>query len=200
VKLFFSPTSPFVRKVVLSAKIRGLESQIELLSTNPHVSPPELLLFNPLSKVPCLVTGDGVALFDSPVICEYLDSVGEAPPLFPDHGGLRWVALKQQALGDGIMDAGVLARMESMRPEEETRAQVIERQKAAITRSLVLLEENPPEAGHPTIGAITVACALGYLDFRYAADNWRDGHPRLAQWLDGFSAGTPAFAETIPPG
>lgn len=198
-KLFYSPTSPFVRKVILAAKIRGLEAQIALVPSNPHVSPPDLLAVNPLSRIPALVTEDGVALFDSPVICEYLDSLGDAPPLFPASGGARWVALKQQALGDGIMDAGVLGRMESMRPEEETRTGVIARQKASIARSLTLLEATPPEAGHPTIGGVTVACALGYLDFRYAADDWRAGHPRLAHWLESFSAAVPGFAETIPP-
>ncbi|MCB8877260.1 glutathione S-transferase N-terminal domain-containing protein [Acidisoma silvae] len=198
-KLFYSPTSPFVRKVVIAAEIRGLLSQIERLSSNPHVSPPDLLSVNPLSKIPCLVTGDGVSLFDSPLICEYLDSLGDAPPLFPDHGGPRWIALKQQALGDGMMDAAVLARMESVRPEEETRAQVILRQKAVVTRGLAALEESPPEIGHPTIGTVTVACALGYLDFRFAADDWRAGHPRLAHWLEAFAAAVPSFAETVPP-
>ncbi|MCB8879622.1 glutathione S-transferase N-terminal domain-containing protein [Acidisoma cellulosilytica] len=198
-KLFYSPTSPFVRKVVLAAKIREIDSQIELVPTDAHSSPAALLSANPLSKVPCLMTEDGVALFDSPVICEYLDSLGDAPPLFPDHGGVRWTALRQQALADGMMDAAVLGRMESVRPQEETRAKVIERQKAAVTRGLALLEETPPEAGHPTIGTISVACMLGYLDFRFAADDWRAGHPRLARWLESFVAATPAFAETAPP-
>jgi glutathione S-transferase len=199
VKLFYSATSPFVRKVVLAAKLRGLDGQIERLPTDAHSSPAALLATNPLSKVPCIVTEDGVALFDSPVICEYLDSLGDAPPLFPDHGGLRWLALRQQALADGMMDAAVLARMESVRPAEETRDQVIVRQKAAVSRSLALLEEEPPEDGHPTIGTVSLACALGYLDFRFAADAWRDHHPRLARWLDGFAAAVPAFAETAPP-
>lgn len=198
-KLFYSPTSPFVRKVVIAAKIRGLDAQIERLPTDAHSSPATLLAANPLSKVPCLLTEDGVALFDSPVICEYLDSLGDAPPLFPDHGGPRWTALRQQALADGIMDAAVLARMESVRPQEETRSTVITRQKSAVTRGLTVLEEHPPEAGNPTIGAVSVACALGYLDFRFAAGNWREGHPRLARWLDGFAEAVPGFAETAPP-
>ncbi len=198
-KLFYSSTSPFVRKVVIAARLRGLDSQIERLPTDAQSSPAVLLAANPLSKVPCLVADDGVALFDSPVICEYLDSLGDAPPLFPEHGGQRWLALRQQALADGMMDAAVLARMESVRPADETRAKVIERQKAAVSRSLALLEENPPEEGHATIGTIAIACALGYLDFRFAADAWRDHHPRLAAWLEGFTKAVPAFAETAPP-
>lgn len=199
-QLFYSPTSPFVRKVVIAAKLRGLDCQIERLPTDAHSSPAALLAANPLSKVPCLVTDDGVALFDSPVICEYLDSLGDAPPLFPDHGGQRWLALRQQALGDGIMDAAVLARQESGRPEEETRTKVISRQKAAVSRGLAMLEATPPESGHPTIGTVSVACALGYLDFRFAADDWAANHPRLAAWFGSFKSDVPAFGETVPPG
>ena len=109
-KLFYSPTSPFVRKVVACAITRDLDGQIERIRTDAHASPAALLAANPLSKVPCLLTQDGEALFDSPVICEYLDSIGDAPPLFPDHGATRWVALRYQALGDGMMDAAVMAR------------------------------------------------------------------------------------------
>jgi glutathione S-transferase len=197
-KLFYSPTSPFVRKVVACAIIRGLDSRIERIRTDAHTSPPALLAVNPLSKVPALLTEDGVALFDSPLICEYLDSVGEEPPLFPGHGASRWVALRHQALGDGMMDAAVLARGEILRPQEAARQATIDRQKAAVTRALALLEEHPPTDGLRDIGGITIACALGYLDFRYADDAWRDHHPRLAHWFEGVS-GLPGMAETGPP-
>src|SRR5690242_20268052 len=143
-KLYYSPTSPFVRKVMACRSTRSLERQVTLATVNPHVSPPELLGVNPLSKVPCLVTEDGLPLFDSPVICEYLDSLGEALPLFPDHGPHRWRALKEQAMGDGILDAAVLRRLESARPREEARDGVILRQKTAIDRTLDALEADPP--------------------------------------------------------
>jgi glutathione S-transferase len=197
-KLFYSPTSPFVRKVVACAIIRDLDSRIERIATDAHASLPAFLAANPLSKVPALLTEDGEALFDSPVICEYLDSIGDAPPLFPGHGASRWAALRYQALGDGMMDAGVLARGESLRPAEDARQANIDRQKAAVARSLALLEAHPPSDGLPDIGGITVACALGYLDFRYAADGWRDHHPRLTQWFAGFST-LPGIAQTAPP-
>ena len=197
-QLFYSPTSPFVRKVVACAMIRGLDSRIERIRTDAAASPPALLAANPLSKVPALLTEDGVALFDSPLICEYLDSIGEAPPLFPEHGASRWVALRLQALADGMMDAAVMARGESVRPQEAARQANIDRQKAAVSRSLALLEDHPPADGLPDIGKISVACALGYLDFRFAADGWRDHHPRLAQWFATVSA-WPAIAETAPP-
>lgn len=198
-KLFYSATSPFVRKVVLCAIIRDLDAQIERVPTDAHASPAALLTANPLSKVPCLLTEDGEALFDSPVICEYLDSVGEAPPLFPEHGA-RWQALRMQALADGMMDAAVLARMEQMRPEEPARAAAIARQLATVSRGLAQLEEHPPAEAHPDIGSVSVVCALGYLDFRFAGLDWRASHPRLARWFETFSAALPGFAETMPPG
>jgi len=196
VRLHYSATSPYVRKVMACAIGRGIEGRIELAPTNPHVSPPELLADNPLSKVPCLVTDDGLALFDSPVICEYLDSVGEALPMHPPPGPARWRALKFQAVADGILDAAVIRRLEAARPREAAREANIARQKAAMDRALDLLEADPP-ANHADIGAISVACALGYLDFRFADDPWRDGHPRLASWLAAFGA-HPGLARTVP--
>ncbi len=92
-KLYYSATSPFVRKVMACAIARGLDHQIERIDTDPHVSPASLVRNNPLSKLPCLITDDGLALFDSPVICEYLDSVGDVIPLFPPGGPVRWRAL-----------------------------------------------------------------------------------------------------------
>ena len=195
-KLFHSPTSPYARKVVACAITRGIDGQIELLRTDPHVSPPQLLAVNPLSRIPCLVTDDGLSLFDSPVICEYLDTIGDALPLFPAHGAQRWRALKFQALADGIMDAAVGRRMEMGRPREDARDAVMARHKAAVERALDVLEADPP---HRTadIGSVAVACALGYLDLRFAADTWRDGHPKLAAWEAAF-AEEPGIARTIP--
>ena len=120
-KLHYSSASPYVRKVMAVAIARGLDGRIEKIATNPHVSPPELLADNPLSKVPALVTDDGLALFDSPVICEYLDSLGDAPALFPPAGRARWVALRLQAIGDGILDAAV-SRAGCNCPGRRTRA------------------------------------------------------------------------------
>lgn len=196
-KLYFSATSPYVRKVMACAIARGIEGRIQPVPTNPHESPPALVHDNPLSKVPCLVTEDGFALFDSPVICEYLDSVGDVIPLFPPHGAARWRALRFQAMGDGILDAAVLRRMEGARPREAARDGVVERQGAAVSRALDALEADPP-ANHLDIGAIAVACALGYLDFRFAHEPWRDGRPKLAHWFEAIAA-RPELARTGPP-
>ncbi|MBN8903659.1 MAG: glutathione S-transferase [Rhodospirillales bacterium 69-11] len=195
-KLFYSATSPYVRKVMACAITRGLENRIEKVPTNPHQSPPELLAANPLSKVTCLVTDDGLALFDSPVICEYLDSRGEALPLFPSHGAARWRALKFQAMADGILDAAVTGRGELGKPKEAARDATIARFKAAISNTLDALEADPPHR-LVDIGSIAVACALGYLDFRYASDPWRERCPKLAAWYEAF-AQNPGLAQTAP--
>ena len=196
-KLFYSPSSPFVRKVMACAIARGLDQRIEKLPTNPHQSPADLLAANPLSKVPGLVTDDGIGLFDSPVICEYLDSLGSAPPMFPPAGPARWRALRFQAMADGIMDAAVARRMEQGRPREDARDGAMARQKAAVTRSLDLLESDLPGTALE-IGSIAVACALGYLDFRFAAEPWREGRPKLAAWFAAMEK-HPAIAQTAPP-
>ncbi len=197
-KLYYSPTSPYVRKVMACAIIRGLDGQIEKHGTNPHVSPPELIADNPLSKVPCLVTNDGLSLFGSQLICEYLDSVGDELPLFPAHGAPRWRALKMQSLGDGILDAAVPCRGEQGKPSEAARDAQIARYLSVIARTVDTLEADPPHK-HVDIGSITVACALGYLDFRFGANPWRPGHPALTAWYEAF-ARNKGLAETVPVG
>jgi glutathione S-transferase len=196
VKLYYSPTSPYVRKVMACAIVRGLDSRIDKHASNPHASPADLVADNPVSKVPCLVTDDGLSLFGSQLICEYLDSLGDELPLFPEHGAPRWRALKFQSLGDGILDAAVPCRGEQGRPSEAARDAVIERYKAAISRSVAVLEADPPHK-HVDIGSITVACALGYLDFRFASDPWRSGHPKLTAWYEAFVRNQ-GLAETAP--
>jgi glutathione S-transferase len=164
VKLCFSPTSPYVRKVRACAITRGIDDLIELVPTDANASPPEFVAINPLSKVPALVTDDGVALFDSPVICEYLDGVGDGQPMFPVHGAARWRALRLQAMGDGILDASVPRRGEMMKPQDEGRAAWIARQKAAVDRALDALEADPPHHAID-IGSITIERqgSVGYL-------------------------------------
>jgi len=195
-KLSFSPTSPYVRKVRACAITRGIDARIELVPTDPNASRPEFVAINPLAKVPALVTEDGVALFDSPVICEYLDSVGDSLPMFPSHGAARWRALRFQAMADGILDASVPRRTEMLKPQDEGRAAWIARQKAAVDRTLDALEADPPHRA-VDIGSISVACALGYLDFRFAAQPWREAHPKLAAWYAAFAQNA-GIAQTAP--
>jgi glutathione S-transferase len=179
---------------------RGLDGRIERDATNPHLSPPELLGVNPLSKVPALLLDDGTALYDSPVICEYLDGLGDAPPLFPPPGPARWTALRRQALADGIMDACVPRRREMGLPPDEGRTAFIARQREAVARAVDALEGEAASFGDlPTIGEIAVGCALGYLDFRFAAEPWRPGRDRLAAWFARVSE-LPPLAKTVPAG
>lgn len=182
------------RGVIIAA---GLEGQVTMVTSNPHESPAELLAANPLSRVPTLVTDDGLGLFDSPVICEYLDHIGQSA-LFPPTGPARWRALKQQAIGDGMMDAAVTRRGEQGRPVEAARQAAMARQAAAVARSLDLLEADVP-ADHLDIGTLAIACALGYLDFRFASEPWRAAHPKLAAW-EARMAERPELAQTRPPG
>lgn len=196
-KLHFAAASPFARKVLVCAKLRGIEGQIELVATNPHVSPADLLAANPLSKIPALVLEDGSAVFDSRVICEYLDGIGAAPGLFPADPAQRVKALTMQALADGIGDAAVGRRL-AAGPSDPQRDNFIARQKAAVARALAHAEASPPE-GLSDIGAVALACALGYLDLRYADEPWRAAHPKLAAWFETVSA-VPAIASTVPKG
>src|SRR5688572_13786255 len=177
-KLAYSPASPYVRKVTACAIKRGIDKQIERMKIS--TTDPELLKYNALSKVPTLITDDGAFLFDSPVICEYLDSIGTAPKLFPAPGPARWKALTQEALGDGILDATQPRRREIPLPQDEGRKSYIALQQGKVARALDALEKDAGSLGMlTTIGEIAIGCALGYLDFRYANEPWRPGHPKL---------------------
>jgi glutathione S-transferase len=197
--LHFSPTSPYVRKVMMVAIEKGVAERITQVTTNPWESSEKLLTNNPLSKVPCLVLDDGLTLFDSPVICEYLESLTETPKLFPPGGHDRWVALRQQALGDGIMDAAVLRVLEAKREAAQQSEYWKSRHKDTIHRALAHLEETVDTlVPSPTIGTLTIAAALGYLDLRHSADAWRDRYPQLAKWHQEM-ARRDSYKATEPP-
>jgi glutathione S-transferase len=156
---------------------------------------------NPLGKIPALITDDGETLFDSPVVCEYLDSLHDGQKVFPPTGPARWTALRRQALADGLLDAALLRRYESMRPASEQSPGWDAKQKTIIGRALDVLEAEADRLGDPAapvdIGLIAIGCALGYLDFRFAKEEWRYGRPKLAGWFEGF-AKRPAMAATTP--
>ena len=197
-KLAYSPASPYVRKVTACAIKRGLDKQVERVKIG--TTDPELLKFNALSKVPTLILDDGTCIFDSPVICEYLDSVGSAPKLFPAAGPARWKALTQEALADGILDATQPRRREIALPQDEGRKGYIALQQGKVARALDEFEKQADSLGNlDTIGEITIGCALGYLDFRYANEPWRPGHPVLTAWYEKVVNLAP-LAETMPVG
>src|SRR5579885_2830805 len=198
-KLRHNPASPFVRKVMVVAHELGLASRIELLDTavSPVTANATLAAENPLMKIPALVTDDGQVLFDSPVICEYLDSLAGGGKICPT-GKARWTALRQQALGDGILDALILCRYEvAARPEDKRFAGWTEGQMRKAHQGLAALEQEDL-SGPRTIGHVTAGCTLGYLDFRFPDDGWRRRHPKLAEWYRAVEA-LPSTQATRPP-
>ncbi len=199
-KLLSSPMSPYGRKVKVAARMKEVLDQIKIEQADTN-SPDNKTLKkeNPLSKIPVLILSNGTQLYDSHVICEYLDSLKPSPKLFPANGAERFNTLTLGALGDGILDAALLLVYEKrFRPEDKWVAAWIERQQTKIDDALDHLEANPPVWGAgPDYGHLTIACALGYLDFRHEG-KWRAKHPKLVRWLDQFAAAVPAFAETKP--
>ncbi len=189
-KLLFSPTSPYVRKCLVVAHELGLDGRLQLLPANAHPINRDrnIIASNPLGKVPTFFADDGQVLYDSRVICEYLDTLAGGS-LFPRTGPARWEALTLQSLGDGMLDAALLARYEdAARPEAirwpEWRAGQLDK----IETSVQHLQARPALlAGRVDIGAITVGCALWYADLRFADFGWRERCPAVASWYTAFS-------------
>lgn len=199
-KLLSSPASPFGRKVKIVAAMKGLTERIETHQVDTFQLVNETLRQeNPLSKIPVLILADGTQVYDSRVICEYLDSLAAEPRLFPAAGVERIKMLTLAALGDGILEAALLLVYEKRyRPEDKWVESWMQRQQLKIDTALDWLEKAPPAWGAtPDYAHITIACALGYLDFRHAG-TWRARHPGLVTWLDRFAAAVPAFNETRP--
>jgi glutathione S-transferase len=200
-KLMYSPTSPYVRKVMVLAIETGLDKKIDRITaaTTPVAPHPDVMARNPLAKVPSL-QAEGLSLYDSPVICEYLDSKHNKKKFFPAKGKARFTALRQQALADGLLDAALLVRYELTLRDANMRSRAWhEAQMRKITSALDQMEKEAGTLkGAPTIGHVSFACALGYLDFRFADENWRNGHKKLAAWYDKF-AQRPSMKATMPP-
>lgn len=200
-QLHYNLGSPYARKVRVVAIETGLDGRIEPVTRmmTPVKPDADLNRDNPLGKIPCLVTDEGVALYDSRVISEFLDSLHDGPKMFPAAGSARWTALRRQATGDGILDAGVGTRYETfVRPEARRWDEWIANQKLKISRALDALEQEAGDLGDTMdIGTISIGCALGYLDFRYADDAWQDARPQLAAWWARFAA-RPSMAQTAP--
>ena len=200
-KLWHSPPSPFARKVRACAIELGLAGKIEMIETRVAPNKPNLELAReaPLIKVPVLATDDGTILYDSRVICEYLDALAGGGRLFPAAGAARWDALRRQALGDGIIDAGVLRRYElALRPEALRWDEWLTGQLAKVEHGLDAAEREAGGWGDAfDIGHVTLACALGWLDFRFPDSGWRDARPQLGAWFARVVA-RPSLAKTAP--
>lgn len=192
--------SPFARKVRIVLREAGLTDRVEEVQTavNPVTPNADLAGQNPLVKIPALTLDDGSALYDSRVICEYLDTLAGAK-LFPQSGPERWRALTLQALCDGILDAAVMTRYEvAVRPEVHRWPKWIEGQRSKIDGGLAALEKMQPAFGAQFgIGQVGAACVLGYLDFRFPEIDWRAAHPGLKRWFDDASQ-RPSVRDTFP--
>jgi glutathione S-transferase len=192
-----SPPSPFGRKIKIAASLLGLSDQIKIETTDTNDPSDSIRKQNPLGKIPALILDDGSALFDSPVILEYLDAFAGGGKIIPREGKARWNVLRLHAIADGIMDAALLQVYEKrFRPEEHWVAKWTDYQAEKVTRTLDALEAAPPAlTPMPDIGQIGLACALGYLDLRFEG-KWRAKYPKLVAWLDDFAAKVPAFEKT----
>jgi glutathione S-transferase len=203
VKLFSTDTSPYVRKVLVAARELGLGDRIEkvLLRPSPLEASPALSVHNPLNKIPALVGDDGTALYDSPVICEYLDSLHSGRKLVPETGPRRFDVLRRQALCDGMLEAGVLVYYElATRPKELHWAPWLDGQRQKARQALDALEVEVPAFGHEIdLGQICAGVALGWLEFRKPLGDIRPGRPALFAWYEVFRK-RPSMAATEPVG
>jgi len=200
-KLHWSPRSPFVRKVMIVAHEKGLVERLECVrSVVAYAAAPneDVLRDNPLGKIPALVLEDGRCLFDSPVICEYLDALDGHPTLLPKEGADRFAQLRWQALGDGMTDILLLWRNEQMRPGGEYGV-VVKAFERKIRASFAQLETEAVSLSDTPfgLGQIAIICAIGQLDFRFRNSHWRAAHPRLADWHDAV-LGRDSVARTAP--
>jgi glutathione S-transferase len=196
-----SPASPFVRKVRIGMAVLGLADKIDVQEADLNDPAEPLRLQNPLGKIPALVMADGTTYFDSRVILEVLDHLAGGGKIVPAEPPARFAALRLQALGDGMLDAGVLQVYESRyRPPDKLVQAWLDRQSDKVSRAMSALEAAPPaleasSAFVPDVGQIALACALGYQDLRFGG-HWRATHPKLVAWLDRFAALVPSFDQT----
>jgi glutathione S-transferase len=202
VKLYYSPNSPYARKCLVVAYELGLRERIETIGANatPTKMDPDVAAKNPLGKVPTLILDDGTPIYDSPVIAEYLNALAGGD-LLPREGPARWNALIEQALADGMLDAAILARFESvLRPENMRWNDWTSGQMAKVVGGFDELERRAGAfRDRVDIGTIAIACALGYIDLRFGYLEWRKGRQNAAAWFEKFAA-RESMLKTRPPG
>ena len=197
-KLWYSTTSPFVRKVRMAAIELDLLDKIELVAAGPMGPDGAIAAHNPIGKIPALITDDDQVIYDSSVICAYLDGIAGGGKLLPMPPAERARVMTIEATADGVMDAGVLRVMESRRPEDERSPGWVEKQTKVCRNGLDALESRADQWGDVcSIGQIAVCCLLAFIEFRPIEPDWRNGRPALADWYAGFSARASA-QETEP--
>jgi len=195
-KLWYSPASPFVRKLMIFAHEAGLADTMVLVPVDVWAAETDITTENPLGKVPALVTPDGV-FAGSYLCCEYLDSLHSGPRLIPSDPRERWPVLQLHAFADGIIEAAVASVVEQLRrPKEFVYQGTLDRQRDKIVRTLDKIETIALRQA-PDIATITLGCALGYLDFRMPQLPWREGRGALSLWYESFSA-RKSMQATVP--
>ena len=187
-QLFYTKRSPFARKVRLVAEEKGMSDLIDLIEEDLSQKSQSLIVANPLGKIPVLLLEDGTVLYDSKVICEYIDSLSETPRMIPASGLQRFHVLRMEALADGLSEAAVTVVLEHLRPQKDTRADVVEKRMKNVWRIIESLEKDTfLHNSFLSLAHLAVASSLGYIDFRMAELGWRSVAPNLGQWFDGFS-------------
>lgn len=197
-ELKYSPTSPYVRKVLVVAHELGIKDRLQLTNTDPRAERASLSQLNPLSKIPTLITDGGAVMFDSSVICEFLDAEFGDHRLLPSSGQRRWEILTRSVLAQGALDAAILVRLEEMRPESERSAHWIATQLGRVQSVLDHFEATIARSGAGLdLSQITLACTLGWIQFRHPARLWFDQREQLKRWFEEISQ-RPSLRATAP--
>ena len=200
-KLVASYTSPYARKVRIVMAEKRIEC--EFVEDNVWAANTQSTLYNPLTKIPVLLLDDGISLYDSRVIVEFLDGVTPVSRLIPEGGRERALVKRWEALGDGIADAGIAIFLERKRPEEKQGQDWILRQRGKVESGIAaaareLGDRKFCHGESLTLGDISLACSLAWLAFRLPEVVWRSTYPNLALWMERIEA-RPSFVETKPP-
>ena len=195
-RLFVTAPSPFARKCRIVVREKGLIDRVEEVVVDPYANDPTLLAANPIAQAPALAA-DGHVFTDSPLICAYLDSVGQGPRLIPESGEDYWRTRRLETLADGAMEMGVKWLLELRRPEHERSPTWIARWKDGLRRSLDALEAWAPEADPLDLGVVTTGVCLTWLGFRHPDLNWMSGRPALTA-LQAELEQRPSFVDTYP--
>lgn len=196
-KLYITAPSPYARKCRIVAREKGLAGRIEEIAVDPYANAPELLCSNPIVQVPTLIAGDDRPLTDSPVICEYLDAIGEGPRLLPPEGAERLRVRRIETMANGALEMGVKLVLEKRRPENERSPSWIARWTENMGRALDALEAEGLDPADLHMGTITAGVAVTWIGFRHPDFDWAAGRPGLVALQAALEA-RPSFADTRP--
>lgn len=182
-KCYMTGNSPYARKIRVAAIESGLGDEVEWVTLTREERAELVPAMNPLGKVPVAVLESGQVLLDSPVICAYVDSLNRGPKLIPESGDERWAVLTLEALGDGLGEAVIGVSQEAQKPDDKRTQGVVDRQAGKANSGLAALDKQAGDFNEPPLmGEISVACALGYMEYRDVVPGWRETYPALSGW------------------